>query len=305
MKKTNFRAAVIILFVLISCRSSVSFSAEIFKFTRAGNTGYLFGSVHGAVRGLAFPTEKVRKAIGNSTAVVFESAGAFSEKELLEYQLDEQSSRHVFEKLSEKSKECLNDSLNGIVTYSTRKVPPQRKQHPVLMAYFLADYLYGAIKIENSDNPSVSFDEEVGKLASARGLPFTVIESQNERAIRLKNQEDIDKFVSGVCLALTQEKRGRSAKIYAMLIFASFNTGNLDLLEVLTRKLHSEVFDMSPRVIDSILADRNQNFVDRLELGLAVNGTVPFVVVGAAHLGSDKGVLKILQRRGFQISTVD
>jgi uncharacterized protein YbaP (TraB family) len=53
-------------------------------------------------------------------------------------------------------------------------------------------------------------------------------------------------------------------------------------------------------VYDKILYERNRNMADKIERLLS-QGQTAFVVVGAGHLVGDKGIVRILQERGYEV----
>ncbi|HOD74805.1 MAG TPA: TraB/GumN family protein [Syntrophorhabdaceae bacterium] len=82
-------------------------------------------------------------------------------------------------------------------------------------------------------------------------------------------------------------------------LMAAWTTGDSDLIAELLEKSVGE--DESLKVIHrKILTERNRNMAKKIALHLGSSGCV-FVVVGAAHLVGDKGIVELLRKEGFTV----
>jgi hypothetical protein len=79
-------------------------------------------------------------------------------------------------------------------------------------------------------------------------------------------------------------------------IIAAWKRGDLATLE---RSLLSE-FDGFPAAYQSLLVERNRNWLPQLDACLARRSPC-LVVVGAAHLVGPDGLLALLQRKGYRV----
>ncbi len=68
------------------------------------------------------------------------------------------------------------------------------------------------------------------------------------------------------------------------------------LAELFVDSMRSESEDL----YNSLLLERNQNWLPLIEQMFSEDGT-EFVLVGAAHLVGDDGLLSLLQARGYQV----
>jgi uncharacterized protein YbaP (TraB family) len=78
----------------------------------------------------------------------------------------------------------------------------------------------------------------------------------------------------------------------------AWRTGDNDALSEL---FVADMLEQAPEIYDSLLKQRNLNWLPQLE-GMLESPEIEFVLVGAAHLVGPDGLLAILQAKGFQVS---
>jgi len=90
------------------------------------------------------------------------------------------------------------------------------------------------------------------------------------------------------------------SEIEAMLpeMIAAWRDGDSDKLDSL---FIEEMQELSPELYDSLLVDRNNNWMPIIEQML-VDSDTEFVLVGAAHLVGKDGLLSMLAAKGYQVS---
>jgi uncharacterized protein YbaP (TraB family) len=80
----------------------------------------------------------------------------------------------------------------------------------------------------------------------------------------------------------------------------AWKKGDVEAVDILVR----QGFDAGPTgtsLYKKLLTDRNEAMAERLaEFGK--DGRVYFVVLGAGHLGGEKGVIKLLEAKGYKLS---
>jgi uncharacterized protein YbaP (TraB family) len=64
------------------------------------------------------------------------------------------------------------------------------------------------------------------------------------------------------------------------------------------------MLEEAPELYDRILVERNHNWIPQIEAMFAQPGT-EFVLVGAAHMVGEHGLLAMLSERGYEVSRVD
>ncbi|CAA0120930.1 Uncharacterised protein [BD1-7 clade bacterium] len=100
---------------------------------------------------------------------------------------------------------------------------------------------------------------------------------------------------SRIILQTLQELEQLSDELNALT--SAWRKGDLALLDQLVVK---PMKDDYPRVYEQLLLTRNQQWLPLLERFLA-SDHVEFVLVGAAHLAGDEGLVEQLRKRGYQV----
>jgi len=96
-------------------------------------------------------------------------------------------------------------------------------------------------------------------------------------------------------LALTNSKKREKAFLHMV---KSWHQGNLDGLEELV-----ESFKRYPLYYKNLLVQRNHNWVPQIEEFLTEEKNV-LVIVGAAHLPGEDGLLHLLTEKGYELERV-
>jgi uncharacterized protein YbaP (TraB family) len=123
------------------------------------------------------------------------------------------------------------------------------------------------------------------------------VEEQLDAFIGYSKQEQIAMLVQ------TLESVGRIEQEYARMKSA-YLAGRLAELNVLADEgLQGLDPSLKSRVLQRLIADRNQNMAERLDPLLAQGGL--FTAVGALHLPGEGGVLNLLAKRGYRITAVE
>jgi uncharacterized protein YbaP (TraB family) len=81
-------------------------------------------------------------------------------------------------------------------------------------------------------------------------------------------------------------------------MIAAWRTGDNDALSEL---FVADMLEQAPEIYDSLLKQRNSNWLPQLE-SMLESPEVEFVLVGAAHLVGPDGLLMLLQAKGFEVS---
>ena len=79
-------------------------------------------------------------------------------------------------------------------------------------------------------------------------------------------------------------------------LLEAWSRGEVEVLEDLLFK----GFEGFPQVFEKLITERNRNWLPKIEEFLDQPGTT-LVVVGAAHLVGSEGVVKLLEKRGYQV----
>jgi len=146
----------------------------------------------------------------------------------------------------------------------------------------------------NGYAPEYGIDQQFLLRAHERGLPVHSLESP-ELQSELIYGMDLDDQILLFNEAMLDGDR-EADPIDALVQAFSAGDSQAMLKEVENESGHSKA---SQRLTQRILYDRNQTWVEQFDLWLNEE-EARFVVVGAAHLVGPKGVIALLQARGFQ-----
>jgi hypothetical protein len=72
-------------------------------------------------------------------------------------------------------------------------------------------------------------------------------------------------------------------------------------IEALTKMISGQMVGIKG-MQDELLDKRNQNWIPAIEQNIRQKST--FFAVGAGHLGGEKGVLKLLQQKGYTLKSL-
>lgn len=92
------------------------------------------------------------------------------------------------------------------------------------------------------------------------------------------------------------------------LLVSAYLAGDLDKVEAEMEKWNAASEDpkLTEKFMERLLYKRNVHMADRIAALIRENpDTGYFFAIGAAHLGTDRGVLKLLEKAGFKISRVE
>ena len=146
---------------------------------------------------------------------------------------------------------------------------------------------------------AVLYERQLEEGAAKRGYPVTVLESADEefKAVFSLPQgpvvQEIKKY--------TDDPNAAAKDLDQMVTV--YNSGDYDKLYAVTVANLPTEDGVREAFIDRVLVQRNRNMVERMAGALAEGDAL--VVVGAAHLPGENGIVAMLQRRGFKVTLVD
>ncbi|HXF68002.1 MAG TPA: TraB/GumN family protein [Burkholderiales bacterium] len=150
-------------------------------------------------------------------------------------------------------------------------------------------------------NPENVLDYVLVRLAVERGLPVHELESVDEQIAVFDGMAEPDQ-VALLGRAVREHERlprtlGRIVAAYlARDLAAMWRIGQEDAGEDAQARRLNEVF------VQRVLEARNARLAERIEARLKEGGA--FIAVGALHLYGERGVLALLERRGWRVMRV-
>lgn len=129
------------------------------------------------------------------------------------------------------------------------------------------------------------------KIEKKEVLGLETIEDQ----LAVMDKATIEQQVSWLMDAV---KETENSKIYAQMI----DLYKKQDIEALTKLISEQMVGMKG-MQDELLVKRNQNWIPVMEQNIRQKST--FFAVGAGHLGGEKGVLKLLQLKGYTMKSLE
>ncbi len=251
----------------------------------AGQTGWLFGTVHALPRHYGWRTAKLDQALAASGTLVLEIADID----------DKAGIARVFRGLSQS---------RGLPPLSARIPPAQRKA----LAHWLdkagmeesqfatTETWAVALMLAQATSGEDSGDGVESKLAQlARGKPVVELEGVRLQLGTFDTLPEADqRDLLGAVLADADTAADDTRKLAG-----DWRTGRVDAIAAETRK----GLLADPELRKVLLVDRNIAWVAKIE-ALLKAGRRPFVAVGAAHVSGRDGLPALLARRGWAVRRI-
>jgi uncharacterized protein YbaP (TraB family) len=251
----------------------------------AGETGWLFGTVHALPKGYDWRTARLDKALAASGSLVLEIADID----------DKAGIALVFRGLSQSP---------GLPPLSARIAPRQRKELVRLLDkagmdegdFTTTETWAAALMLAQAAGGEDSSDGVESRLAKlARGKPVVELEGVRAQlgmfdALPEKEQRDLLAAVLADADTAADDSRRLADE---------WRSGRLEAIATQTR----EGLLADPELRRMLLVDRNLAWVGTVE-GLLKAGRRPFVAVGAAHVAGGDGLPALLARRGWSVQRI-
>jgi len=274
---------------LLDIMPTISADSSVWKITSGENTVYLGGTVH-LLRPSDYPLpEEYEQAYQESAVLVFEtdissmndlSIQAETLKQLtytdgqsLDTVLNDEAYNALSEYIAtigipmamiEQFKPGMIISMLQLLEFQKIGFTPQGVD-----AYFNIRAMSDAKTLEELE----SLEEQIGFLAA--------MGEGNENEFILLSLSDLDE----------------TAEVMEDMIFA-WRTGDN---EKLSEMFVADMLNEAPELYESLLRGRNLNWIPQIDKMLA-DEDVEFVLVGAAHLVGNDGLLELLKARGYKVS---
>ncbi len=146
---------------------------------------------------------------------------------------------------------------------------------------------------------AVLFERRLQQEAETRGYSVTALESADEELKAVFSLPDgpvVDE------IKRYTDHPDAAAEMLDRMV-AIYNSGDYDKLYAFTIANLPKKDSARQAFIDRVLVQRNRIMVERMAGALAEGDAL--VVIGAAHLPGENGILDLLRRRGFKITTVE
>lgn len=140
-----------------------------------------------------------------------------------------------------------------------------------------------------------SYEMTFENLAKNEGIPIVGLETAEEQL------KFIDQLPKSTQVAMVMETIRLGDKSHAKLeeLEQTYQSQNIDALHQLMQEEKGFVANEQTTLVDN----RNANWIPKIETYIHKNKT--FIAVGAGHLGGEKGIIRLLQAKGYRVTPVE
>ena len=285
----RFYTALSLLLIYLGVASGANAESSVWKVQHEAHTLYLGGTVH-LLRANDFPLPTESDlAYQDSSELVFEtdleSMNDFAVQARLMQQLSYGDGRSLKTVLSEEAYSALEMYTASIGL----PLPMLEKFKPGMIISTLQ-----VLEFQKIGFTPMGVDANFNALAAKDAKAVGQLESIDEQIGFLATMGEGNE--SEFILLSLQDLAETASTMDDMI--AAWRTGNNDLLSELFVK---EMLEEAPEVYDSLLKQRNLNWLPQIETMLS-DAKTEFVLVGAAHLVGTDGLLALLEAKGYRVS---
>ena len=261
----------------------------LWKVTSPTNTVYLLGSIHVAREDFYPLPEEIEKAFDRSETLVLEVDLEKANQGDAQFRVLQKAMYPRGETLSENLGKETRDALKA---YCERKGLPMAQLEPVRPWLVSLTILMSELQ-ETGFRPELGIDMHFANQAKAQNKPVLELESAEFQIDLLSGFSDElqEEFLASTLREVADLKQSLDE------LAEIWKAGDAEALlrEMIEEPLREEP-EMKP-VMQKLLDDRNVKMAGRIEEFLADDEPY-FVVVGAAHLVGEQGLVRLLEQTG-------
>jgi uncharacterized protein YbaP (TraB family) len=246
---------------------------------------YLFGTMHLIEKEYFFFPEKLKKHVEKSEQLIMELPGIPDQKEALKYiQLKEGTFYDFFTK--EQADSIMKWAYTELHMNDAQFRGVMTKMKP-FVAVQLATQLHFFGKTE-------SYELTLETLAKEKQLPVKGLESIEEQMSLFDDMSASEQSEMVMEIVRKPKEQFDETKTMEQLYVRQ----NVDSLYQFIVHSEGTIASENTRFIDN----RNQNWIPKIEE--MIHEKRSFIAVGAGHLGGPNGVIRLLQKKGYQLTPV-
>ena len=279
-------------------------SAQLFELrNERGPVGFLFGSVHGNVAGVKTEISDLISSIQRSTIVALETAEGFSIEQRKKY-LGLANGATIYDILPARLTSCVREGHEQMLQASKHDVALELlvNLNPTLFAF---SYL-GFTLDEVAPHPQgTGYDRLIADEALKSKKIVASLESATDKAdlIRRVDPADTITMLERICkLRASPTEYIELTMLYREMITA-YGASHSERLTEVHRKIY-RLLGASDAFVRLFWTDRNARMSDKIA-GMVSHGRIPFVAVGASHIGGPDGIIALLAAQGIAATEPD
>lgn len=262
------------------------------EITKDNNKAYILGSIHMAKKEIYPLKEEIEKAFEQSDKLVLEID--LSRENELEIAAKMLSQAVCPELKSLKTR--LPEKIYLLAQQKTKELGLDIRMFEFYQPWFLAISITAQSLIELGFSPEWGVDRYFLEKAVSAEKKVKGLETWEFQISLFKNlSHELQELFLLASLAEIETIAGQID-----VLFDAWQKGNKRRLDVLFRRSLRQYPELAP-FYEKVVYQRNKNMAEKIESYLKQEGTY-FVVVGAAHLIGEQGIIQILQNKGYRLN---
>jgi uncharacterized protein YbaP (TraB family) len=264
----------------------------IYKIQSDTNTVYILGSIHVLAEEYYPLTRSFSYAYYNSQKVIFE----IDPEILFSPDTAKKNEKYYMLPKGQTLKSILARSTYQLLKKKLQPLGLDMAQVNKLKPWVVYLNMSGKFDSSIEFRPDLGIENYFYQRAKDAGKPTGGLETVHDQiavfdSLPMKVQEAMLKET----LTMTDSKKREQAFLHMV---KSWHQGNLEGLEELV-----ETMKTYPLFYKKLLVERNNNWVPQIEKFLTEDKNI-LVIVGAAHLAGEDGLLTLLKRKGYELERV-
>lgn len=264
-------------------------SAFIWEVRSATTTSYILGSIHIADASFYPLAAPIEKAFNRADVLVVETDTSAIDPKLEEELKDKAMYKDGRTLKDDISPETLS-MLKSFVDQFKIDVTPFLIMRPWMVSLTLGNIAAAAMGLD----PLFGIDAHFIRLAYSREKQIQSLEDVKEQVDLLSGFMDQDVVLKQTLKELMQERDEAEDMI------SIWKSGNNKAMEKITFDTVGMDESISREYFERFLYKRNEAMINKID-GYLQDKKVYFVVVGAAHLLGERGILNALQKKGYRL----
>ena len=247
---------------------------------------YLFGTMH-LIEKDYFVFPKSLQQIVKKTDVLIMELNGIPKQATIKSSLQLQTGSFFDYFTAEQNDSIIRWAVSNLHMDSTNFKTFIAPMKPFVMAQLMAQMQFK----KNVESYEMTFEN----LAKNENIPIVGLETAEEQL------KFIDQLPKATQVSMVMETIRLGDKSHAKLIEfeQTYQSQNIDALHLLMQDEKGFVANEQTTLVDN----RNANWIPKIETYMHKNKT--FIAVGAGHLGGEKGIIRLLQAKGYRVTPVE
>jgi uncharacterized protein YbaP (TraB family) len=251
------------------------------------DTAFVFGTMHLIQKEYFFFPDFLKNIIKESDKVVLEVGDEINNPLKAMALLRLEDGKSLFDFFDEKQ-------TDSIVHWAENDLGMTESMFTMTFGQMKPFAVVSLASAEDMLSDSESYEQSIMKIQKEAGIPLEGLESLEEQMSIFDDLTDEEQAT----MVMDAIRGGDEAKQQLEDMLRLYRSQNIDSMYMM---IHDEG-DVIADKENEFLTKRNQKWIPRMEKQM--KGKRVFFAVGAAHLGGEEGVLELLRREGYKVTSI-